>query len=73
MISVVISPAFYILCLAICTVFLKNKRWKRVCGVATVSLFLLFSNGPLFQFVAGQWYSLLSIQKGDRTSVTADI
>ena len=55
-ISMLISPAFYLLCLAILTIFLKNKRWKIACGIATVSLFLLFSNGPLYQFAAEQWY-----------------
>ena len=55
-ISLAINPTTYIVIFLLLGVVLKSKRWKRLCLTLSALLFLLFSNGALYQWIAEQWY-----------------
>lgn len=55
-VSLIISPTSYIICLIILGWLLKAKAVKRLCYALAGALFLLFSNAPLYQYVAEKWY-----------------
>jgi hypothetical protein len=54
-ISLAINPTTYIVIFLLLGVVLKSKRWKRLCLTLSALLFLLFSNGALYQWIAEQW------------------
>ena len=56
LISLAINPTTYIVIFLLLGVVLKSKRWKRLCLTLSALLFLLFSNGALYQWIAEQWY-----------------
>lgn len=55
-ISLAINPTTYIVIFLLLGVVLKSKRWERLCLTLSALLFLLFSNGALYQWIAEQWY-----------------
>ena len=56
LISLLINPFTYIICFVLLGWLVRTKRWKRLCFIWAALLFLLFSNGSLYQWAAEQWY-----------------
>ena len=55
-ISLAINPTTYIVIFLLLGVVLKSNEWKRLVSHLSALLFLLFSNGALYQWIAEQWY-----------------
>lgn len=56
MVSLILSPSFYIGCLMVLGIALRGRRMKVVCLVGATVLFLVFSNGAVYRWAAEQWY-----------------
>ena len=70
-ISLAINPTTYIVIFLLLGVVLKSKRWKRLCLTLSALLFLLFSNGALYQWIAQQWYKEYDRPLPERKQYTA--